>query len=107
MARATLAPVIGRPASSSQKSVCRYSSSAMVASAIWRQSLVGLLPSAADGLGTPKTRGALDLRLDGGARGARRTHHLSRPSRGTAAAALHARPRRAGDVLGRDPRLHL
>ena len=31
MARATLAPVIGRPASCSQKIVCRYSSSATVA----------------------------------------------------------------------------
>ena len=31
MARATLAPVSGRPASSSQMIVCRYSSSATVA----------------------------------------------------------------------------
>src|SRR5690242_11456626 len=31
MARATLAPVMGRPASCSQKIVCRYSSSATVA----------------------------------------------------------------------------
>jgi hypothetical protein len=34
IARATFAPVMGRPASCSQKSVCRYSSSATVTSAM-------------------------------------------------------------------------
>src|SRR3954454_20153826 len=41
MARATFAPVIGSPASWSQKIVCRYSSSATVASAMRRIVSVG------------------------------------------------------------------
>ncbi len=66
MARARFAPVIGSPASSSQNSVCRYSSSATVAPAL---DMASMLPTGAGRVGPMELRPGTRALVTGASRG--------------------------------------